>query len=94
MGLFGNKETKEEKQARKEAEMLAKFGLEDLTGKDLESVKSIVAELAGNKFLEAGALLSGAKADDLVKVSDLTAIVEQNWIIIRLLSQINKKLDK
>ena len=36
MALFGNKESKEEKKARKEAELLAKFGLEDLTGKDLE----------------------------------------------------------
>lgn len=35
MALFGKKESKEEKKARKEAELLAKFGLEDLTGKDL-----------------------------------------------------------
>lgn len=95
MGLFNkNGESKEDKKARKEAELLAKFGLEDLTGKDLESVKTIISELAGNKFLESGALLSGAKSEDLVKISNLTAIVEQNWIIIRLLSQINKKLDK
>ena len=94
MALFGKKESKEEKKARKEAELLAKFGLEDLTGKDLESVKTIVSELAGNKFLEAGAVLTGAKSDDIVKVTNLTAIVEQNWIIIRQLNEINKKLDR
>lgn len=94
MGLFGgNKETKEDKQARKERELLEKYGLENLSGKDLESVKAIVAELAGNKWLETGALFSGAKSEDLVKMSALTALVEQNWIIIRQLDQINKKLD-
>ena len=94
MGLFGNGESKEEKKARKEAAILAKYGLEDLSGKDLESVKTIVSELAGNKFLETGALLTGAKSEDLVKMSTLTTLVEQNWIIIRMLDRISKQLDK
>ena len=38
MALFGGKESKEEKEARKVAELLSKYGLEDLSGKDLESV--------------------------------------------------------
>lgn len=94
MALFGNKESKEEKKARKEAELLAKFGLEDLTGKDLESVKTIVNELAGTKLMETGLALSGVKAAEQIKMSNLSALVEQNWIIIRQLNELNKKLDK
>ena len=76
MALFGNKESKEEKKARKEAELLAKFGLEDLTGKDLESVKTIVNELAGTKLMETGLALSGVKAEEQIKMSNLSALVE------------------
>lgn len=94
MGLFSSKETKEEKKTRKEAELLAKYGLNDLSGKDLESVKTIVSELAGNKWLETGALFTGAKAEEIVKMSTLTTLVEQNWIIIRMLDRITKQLGK
>lgn len=94
MALFGKKESKEEKKARKEAELLAKFGLEDLTGKDLESVKTIVNELAGTKLMETGLALSSVKAEEQIKMSNLSALVEQNWIIIRQLNELNKKLDK
>ena len=92
MGLFGG-ETKDDKKARKEAELLAKYGLKDISSKDIESVKSIVSELAGNKWLETGAILSGASASDMAQTSCLEALVEQNWIIIRQLDRICKKLD-
>lgn len=92
MGLFSSKEEKEEKKAQKEAKLLAKYGLDDLEGKDLESVKIIANELVGNKWLETGALFSGAKAEDLVKMTTLTTLVEQNWIIIRMLNRISNQL--
>lgn len=48
MGLFNGGETKEEKQARKQQEMLAKYGLQNLTDPtDISSVKKIVEELVG-----------------------------------------------
>ena len=92
MALFGgNKETKEEKQARKVQELLEKYGLQDLSDpRDLESVKNISLSLAGNGLLELGTTFS-AKSEDLVKMSYLSALVEQNWIIIRQLDRLNRK---
>ena len=95
MALFGNgKETKEEKQERKNQELLAKYGLENMTDKDLESIRNIINDLMGNGLFKAGMALSFAKAEEQAKVTYLSALVEQNWIIIRQLDQINKKLDK
>jgi hypothetical protein len=94
MALFGGKETKEEKAARKQQEMLKKYRLEELSDpEDLESVKRIVAELFGTDVFELDALLTG-------DVRNMTrnqmyyqrALVEQNFIIIRMLDRINKKL--
>ena len=94
MALFGGKETKEEKQARKAQELLEKYGLQELSDpRDLESVKNISLTLVGNPFLELGTSLS-AKSEDLVKMNYLSAITEQNWIIIRQLDRLNKNLEK
>lgn len=93
--MFGNgKETKEEKQERKNQELLAKYGLENMTDKDLESIRNIINDLMGNGLFKTGMALSFAKAEEQAKVTYLSALVEQNWIIIRQLDQINKKLDK
>ena len=45
-------------------------------------------------MIEFGSQLSGMKSEDTLKVSYLRAIVEQNFIIIRELDEISKKLDK
>ena len=60
--------------------------------KDLESVKKIVSDLFGNGLLKAGMALSFAKAEEQAKVTYLSALVEQNWIIIRQLDRISKCL--
>lgn len=90
MALFGG-ESKEEKQAKKAEALLEKYGLQNLSDpQDLVSVKKITNELAGSGFGEAGLKLSmGTKTEDLLKVSYLGAIVEQNWIIIRQLDKLN-----
>lgn len=85
--MFG-KETREEKQARKTAELMARYGLEDLTDpRDQAAIRSIAAELAGNGLIAFGTALSG-KAEDVAKISLLRTLVEQNWIIIRQLDRI------
>ena len=84
------KETKEEKQDRKIRELLQKYGLEDLSEKDTESIRLIANELMGTGLMETGIALTG-KAEDNLKIHYLRALVEQNWIIIRLLDQIAKK---
>ena len=97
MGLFDKepKETKEEKQARKEQEMLAKYGLSTLTNPtDIASVKKIVSELAGTGMMEAGMTLSGGKTEDKLQVYYQRVLMEQNFVIIRQLDRIAKLLDK
>ena len=90
MALFGG-ESKEEKKEKKVQALLDKYGLQELSDpRDVESVKTIAAELAGNNLIEVGTILSGS-AHDVAKMSYLHAIVEQNWMIIRLLDKLNSK---
>ena len=93
MGLFNGKETKEEKQKRKEAELLEKYGLSNVDEKDIQSIKNIISDLAGSGLIKTGMALSFSKAEEQAKVSYLSSLVEQNWIIIRQLDRISKKLD-
>ena len=95
MALFKEKESKEDKQERKELEMIQKYGLEELTDpRDIESVRKIVSELVGTGLMETGMKLAMATAGDQLKVSYLRATMEQNFIIIRQLERLNKSLDK
>ena len=90
MALFGDKENKEDKKARKTQELLEKYGLQDLSDpRDIESVKNIANNLMGNRLIELGAALSG-NSEDAAMLTYLSAIVEQNWIIIRLLDKLAK----
>lgn len=95
MALFGKeKETKEEKEARQVAELMQKYGLETLNPKDTESIRRIMSNLAGTGLMKTGLALSGAKAEEQVKIGYLSAIFEQNWIMIRQLDRIAAALDK
>ena len=99
MALFGNgtKETKEEKQARKTQEALDKYGLTALSHpEDVESVKTIVTELAGTGLMEFGVALGGGSEKDLLRIQMQyqRAMVEQNFIMIRQLDRIAKMLEK
>lgn len=95
MALFKEKESKEDKQERKELEMIQKYGLDELTDpRDIESVRKIVSELVGTGLMETGMKLAMANAGDQLKVSYLRATMEQNFIIIRQLEKLNKQLDK
>lgn len=85
MALF-NKETPEQKTAR----MMAKYGLENISPDYAPYVRDITYELAGNKLIEFGTTLQGNGVDS-AKMSYLSAIMKQNWIIIRLLDEIAKK---
>ena len=95
MALFGNGLSKEEKQARKEAEMLARYGLDSIQDPaDKESVRKIVPELAGSSMMEAGLKLSMAKAEVQLPITFQHCLMEQNWIIIRQLDRIARLLEK
>lgn len=95
MGLFSTPEEKNQKQADKEARLLRKYGLEGLDGKNLDSVKAIASELLGTGLMDTGMKLSmTAKVEDQLQVQYQKVLMEQNWIIIRQLDEISKKLCK
>lgn len=86
--MFGNKETKEDK----EQKFMKKWGLDGLTDpRDIASVKEIAIELAGTGLMETGMKISMANSIDQLKVSYLRTIMEQNFIIIRQLDKIASK---
>ena len=64
MALFGKKENREEKQLKEQQEFLEKYGLDNLDEKDLEILKRITQDLAGNKWFKAGMALSLTKAEE------------------------------
>lgn len=95
MALFGGKESKEDKAARKEQELLEKYGLENISRENVDSVKKIINELVGTGMMETGLKLSmSGKVEDVLPVYYQRAILEQNWIIIRQLDRITQLLEK
>lgn len=88
MGLLGNSEDKKEEKA---LAALKKNHLENISPKYAEAVKEINLELVGTGAMEMGAKLSFAKNEELLKISYLKTLVEQNWIIIKMLDEIAKK---
>lgn len=93
MGLFGEKKTAEEKRAEKLQKFMDRYQLEELDDKDLIVLQKIAGDLAGNQFFKAGMALSFAKAEEQAKVTYLSALVEQNWMIIRQLSRLNRSIE-
>ena len=93
MALFGNKEDAAAKAAEKEKALLQKYGVEMLYDTQAaECLKRIARELASTGLMEAGVKLSmAAKPEDQLTVSYLRAIVEQNFLIIRLLDALGEK---
>lgn len=94
MALFNSKENKEDKKQQEINSFIEKYQLDEIDDKDLVIIKKIATDLIGNNLLKAGMALSFAKAEEQAKVSYLSALVNQNWIMIRQLSNISNKLDK
>ena len=91
MALFGGP-SKEEKQAQELEKFMQRYHLDDLDPRDLETVRNIASDLAGNGMLKLGISLSG-KPEDTAKISHLSALVQQNWLIINQLARISKQLE-
>ncbi len=94
MGLFGGKKSREEKQQEKLQKFMGRYQLEDIDEKDLVVLQRIANDLVGNQFIKAGMALSFARAEEQAKVTYLSVLTEQNWIIIRQLSRLNKNIEK
>ena len=94
MALFGEKKTKEEKEQEQIQKFVKKYSMDDMDPRDLKIVKRIANDLMGNGFLKAGMALSFAKPEEQAKITYLSAIVEQNWMIINQLSRLNVGIEK
>ena len=91
MGLFGgNKEPKKSK-----AQIyLEERGVTNLSEESFVQVEKVINDLSGNGLIKTGMALSFAKAEEQAKVSYLSALVEQNWILISQNQQIIDELKK
>ena len=94
MALFNSKENKDDKKQQEINNFMTKYQLDEIDDKDLVIIKKIATDLIGNNLLKAGMALSFAKAEEQAKVTYLSALVNQNWIMIRQLNNISNKLDK
>jgi hypothetical protein len=94
MGLLSSKESKEEKQQQEMNKFMQKYKLENIDVKDLEMIKEISSDLLALGLFKVGMALSFAKGEEQAKVGYLSALVKQNWIIIRKLDDISRKLNK
>ncbi|BCK01391.1 hypothetical protein [Anaerocolumna chitinilytica] len=94
MGLFSSKEEKESKEQQKLQDALDTYELNDLDMKYAQSVRYIQQTLAAANVMENGAFLAGMKGEESIKITYLNTLIEQNWIIIRQLDEISKKLSK
>lgn len=96
MAIFNKSpEEKEEKQQKEIAKFMEKYQLEDLDEKDLVVLKKIANDLVGSDLMKVGVKLTlGTKPEENLKISYLNTLVQQNWMIIRQLSRLNKNLEE
>ena len=95
MGFFKSKEEKQAERESKLNKIMAKYELNDLEDKYKNAVNNINSELAGTNMMELGNMLSfDEKTASRLNTYYINALIQQNWIIIRQLDEINKKLGK
>ena len=95
MGFFKTDEEIAAQKNEKLQKALEKYNLQELTDeKDIQSVRNIMLEMAGNKWFEAGAALGNDSAVQKIIAETNKSIMEQNFIIIRQLDRIAKSLEK
>ena len=95
MGLFKSQEQKQAEREEKLNNIMAKYELNDLEDKYKNAVSNINSELAGTGMMELGNMLSfDEKTAARLNTYYMNALIQQNWIIIRQLDEINKKLSR
>ena len=86
-------ELKEEEDTVKLQEFLKKYHLNSIDEKDLESLKEIALDLLGMGIIK-GIAFAAMPVFESAKLRYSSALVRQNFIIIRKLDEMIKKLDK
>lgn len=92
MGLF-NKENKQEKQNEFREKLIENYKYEGMTEKEKEMLVKIAVNLQGNEFFKNG-VATFSKPDDTMKITYLSAIMEQNFIMINQLARLNNNIEK
>lgn len=85
--MFGNNEDKQQEKVEK---LLKRYNIENVSSDISSDIQAIANDLAGNKMIEMGTLFQG-NANEAAKMSYLSAIMKQNFIIIKLLDKIANK---
>lgn len=83
--LFGGKD----KEETKKESIINDYHLNDLPEEDKENIDLIAYRTIGIDMAK-----FGSKAEDNAKIRLLQALVEQNWIIMKMLNEISSKLDR
>lgn len=96
MGLLNNLEKKaQEKEDAKTQELIEKYQLNGIGEEYKKAIYEVNKTIAGTKLIQAGSLLSRDPLGYAEAQSSFQyAIIQQNWIIIKQLNEISKKLDK
>lgn len=102
MALFGGGKSKEEKEQerleeqrlKEEKEMnsfMQRYGLVEVNPEDLHNLRFIKANITGAGLMSFGNMLQGSKHTPTE--SYLSAIFQQNWIMLKELQRIRKALE-
>ena len=89
MGLFKSSEEKE----KLHEDFVNYYNLKSLDQDDLQMLKRISSNMAGNGWAEVSLFFSGSN-EDRMKINRLGCIQEQNWIIINQLVKLNNNIEK
>ena len=92
MGIF-SKEDKQQKQNEFREKLIEQYKYEGIPEKEKELLVKIAIDLKGNEFFKNG-VAHFTTLDDSMKISYLSAIMEQNFIIINQLARLNNNMEK
>ncbi len=89
------------KKAAQDHAALEKYGLnldeydqKTIKQKNIDNIRRLAQDLLGNNFIKFGMALSFGKVEEQAKITYLSALVEQNWILIRQQEQVIKLLER
>lgn len=87
MNFFKSKEEKEQEKLNKINEKIKKLGLEDLTEEEKEYVLNIYDLELEDLDIIAG---TGRSEEDNTKINYLYLLIEQNWLLLKKLNNMEK----
>ena len=85
--MFGNKEDKEAKKLEQLDAKMAQYGLENLSLEDKQRVRFMLMGLTGTSLIA-----FGSNPSDDAKITLMQTIIDQNFMLIKLQSELNNKL--